>query len=424
MSLRQSLVHLRARRAGVLNRQFAPSLEVPVAVEKGLQGLEELANAPEPGGPVHGRRPDADRLELGRYVAVRGSDGRTRLDAVQRRRERALEGRQRVERLEAEQLEQHGAERVDVGPGVDRLATGLLGSHVAGRPHRFTCDRPRSRVAAGRDRRPLAGRRIGGAHEPGDAPVQHVHLAETAKHDVGWFEIAVHNATRVRELDRLTDARKGRQQLAPRVLTTRLLVSGAQALDDPFERLAVHALHREVEDAVGVAAEVVDRNDGRMLQLALDAGLPEEAGHEVAPRAVVGSHGLEGHLASDALVARAPHDPHAAFPQRGAGLVSDRERRMVEECRHRVGRARGRDGVRVRTVDERHGHVEIGEAGERCDAGTRNRGILAHARILVGRRKLSGHVSLACVWRAMVSAKCSANKSRVLSSTIDSRWRR
>ena len=53
------------------------------------------------------------------------------------------------------------------------------------------------------------------------------------------------------------------------------------------ERAAADALHGEVLDAVGAHAEVVDRHDRRVLELALDLGLEEEARAELRlPRAL------------------------------------------------------------------------------------------------------------------------------------------
>ena len=118
-----------------------------------------------------------------------------------------------MERLTGEHLEQHAAERVDVGAGIDiGEPARLLGRHVARGP----------------DRDPRRGHQVVGLEVVGQhlvvlaahlrhAPVEHVGLAEVAEHDVLGLEVAVHDPVRVGELDREAHVRERAQQALQRV---------------------------------------------------------------------------------------------------------------------------------------------------------------------------------------------------------------
>jgi hypothetical protein len=96
-------------------REVATALEIAIAVEVALHRIGELAHGRDAlGRHVRGRRAH-DGVELGRQL-------------VGRRRHRPA----RMQRLAGEDLEQHAAERVDVGARVEvGRAEVLLGRHVA-----------------------------------------------------------------------------------------------------------------------------------------------------------------------------------------------------------------------------------------------------------------------------------------------------
>ena len=81
----------------------------------------------------------------------------------------------------------------------------------------------------------------------------------------------------VGEVDRVADAREGAEELAACELADGFLLAHAQRVDDSLESHPADALHREVERSVGVAPEVVHRDDRRVLELPLDARLAKEA---------------------------------------------------------------------------------------------------------------------------------------------------
>jgi hypothetical protein len=116
----------------VLGREHAAPLDVTIAVEEVLDPIGELARG-RPPRRVGRERGDARGVELGWDVgvgAVCGGAIRRKLRCVERRGERARAAW--MQRLAGEDLEQDGAERVDVGGGADGVAARLLGGHVAG----------------------------------------------------------------------------------------------------------------------------------------------------------------------------------------------------------------------------------------------------------------------------------------------------
>ena len=92
-------------------------------------------------------------------------------------------------------LVQHGTERVEVGHGVRVLAERLLRRHV----RRGADDQPRLRDAA-----PV--------HAEGEAEVAELRHAVLGEEDVGGLQVAVHDAARVRVLERLGDAARDPQR--------------------------------------------------------------------------------------------------------------------------------------------------------------------------------------------------------------------
>jgi hypothetical protein len=125
------------------------------------------------------------------------------------------------------------------------------------------------------DRRTLDPRVLEDAR---DAPVEHVHLAEVAEHDVLGLEVAVNHTTAVGERYGLAHATHRRQQAPPRVGLRGGGVAAPKPLDDCGEGEAVDPLHREERRAVGPRPEVVDRDDAGVLELPLHQRLAHEPG--------------------------------------------------------------------------------------------------------------------------------------------------
>ena len=167
-----------------------------------------------------------------------------------------------MQRLGGEDLEQDRAERVDIGARRRGDALDLLGRHVARRAEHRAGLGP---VAEGVDLGVARRSPVVGEHAR-DAPVEHVDLAVVAEHDVRGLEIAVHDAARVRELDREADVDERAQQRLERPAIR-------QALG---ERDAREPLHREVRLALRIGAELVHRHDRRVIEARLDPRLAQE----------------------------------------------------------------------------------------------------------------------------------------------------
>ena len=111
-----------------------------------------------------------------------------------------------------EHLVEHAAERVEVGAAVDGIARDLLGRHVLGRPE----DGEAAQRALPVGRGPLARLSV---ERDGHAEVEQLDLGRLAvagQHQVLRLEVAVHEARRVRRLERLRRLDRDAHRLAPR----------------------------------------------------------------------------------------------------------------------------------------------------------------------------------------------------------------
>ena len=109
----------------------------------------------------------------------------------------------------------------------------------------------------------------------GQPPVHHLHLAEAADHHVRRLQVAVDHAPRVGVGHRLATCSKIAQE--PRQVVGRVLPVGQQR----GQGAALDQLHREEGPAVGEGAQLVDRHDARVLELAADLRLLDEAADQL-----------------------------------------------------------------------------------------------------------------------------------------------
>ena len=220
-----------------------------------------------------------------------------------RRGEHFADGRARAGGRPREEVVEHRAERVDVGPLVDRLAPRLLRRHVGRRAEHRAHDRVVSaapgghgggRLVVGRGRRPQVFRQ---------APVHDHGLAEGAHQDVGRLEVAVDDVLAVRVGHGLGHGQEVRQQGEP------AREAAFRGADERVERAAGDELHGVEGHAVRPSARLVDGDDRRVLEPCRDEGLPHEAS------SVRGGRGLEllqGDRAAQPPVARRQDAAHAA----------------------------------------------------------------------------------------------------------------
>ena len=140
----------------------------------------------------------------------------------------------------------------------------------------------------------------------GQAPVHHLDLAEAADHHVRRLQVAVDHAPGVGIGHRLADLLEDRQE--PRPVVRRVLAG----LQQRGQGAALDQLHGEVEPAVGEPAQLVDRDDPRVLELAADLRLLDEPADHLGVVAVLLQQHLDGQVAAEVDVAALEDRPHAA----------------------------------------------------------------------------------------------------------------
>ncbi len=94
------------------------------------------------------------------------------------------------------------------------------------------------------------------------------------------------------------------------------------AFEQGGQGAAPDQLHGDVEPGVGKPAQLVDRDDARVLELAGDLGLLDEATDHLGAVAVLLQDDLDGHVAADIDVAALEHDAHAAAGDLAEKLVA------------------------------------------------------------------------------------------------------
>ncbi len=151
-----------------------------------------------------------------------------------------------------DQLVEHDACREQVRPCIEILAAHLLGRHIRGRST-GPC-RPRS----SRHRAVVSGRQ-----RHGEAKIENLHMIAVSHEDVGWLDIAVHDAPGVRSVERVGN-------LDPEL--DHPVACHRPAADHSREHLALEQLHHNEVTAL-VLRNLVDSADVRMVQARRSARL-------------------------------------------------------------------------------------------------------------------------------------------------------
>ena len=222
-----------------------------------------------------------------------------------------------VEGLAAPQhLEEHAPEGPDVGAPVHRLAPGLLGRHVPGRPQEHPGLGPAGGEGGGLGPvLPRASRERVDAHGLGQAEVEDLDLAVLGDHDVSGLEVAVDDALLVGDLEGLGDLGGDLHRVG----------DGDGAPGDALgEGLALGDLHDQEALAVHVL-DAVDAGDVGVGQRGEDLGLAVEALEALGVLGEALGKDLEGHVAAELGVLGAPDLAHPALAQlRGHLVVGNR----------------------------------------------------------------------------------------------------
>ncbi len=173
---------------------------------------------------------------------------------------------------------QDRAEGEHVGSWADLLAARLLGRHEPDRAQQLTLHGQLGVCAFGAQ---LAadGRVLLGALQrvPGQPPIDDTHLAEGAKHDVRWLEVAVDDSAAVRVGDGLAHTHQVLQESAQVLEGRRLPVDDPHVLDVRVERAAGQVAHQQVGLARRGVAGLVDWGDTGVIEASGDDRLPLEA---------------------------------------------------------------------------------------------------------------------------------------------------
>ena len=179
-------------------------------------------------------------------------------------------------------LEDHGAERKDVGAGIDRLAERLLRSHITGGPEREAVGR---RVTShGRGLRIRGGRR---PEELGQSEVENLDPFLGGDHHVAGLQIPVQDTRGVR-------ARQAVSQLAGDGQCLRQRQRGARS-QELAQAPSGHQLHGQEDQPVQLL-DRVDVDDVRMVERGGRAGFPLKPGAAIDRVGDLGSRQLERHL--------------------------------------------------------------------------------------------------------------------------------
>ena len=107
------------------------------------------------------------------------------------------------------------------------------------------------------------------------------------------------------------------------------------------QRAAPHQLHRDEHPAVGQAAQLVDRDDPRVLELPADLRLLDEPADHLGMVAVLLPHHLDGQVAAEVEVAALEDRSHAPAGELADELISRGWVGMPVTSRAEAGRISG-----------------------------------------------------------------------------------
>ena len=249
---------------------------------------------------------------LGRRARHHVVEGLDELGALQARRgRRILDVRPqlchvvvlRVRDAPREHLVEHAAERIDVSASIHRPTLDLLRRDVVrgSDPGAGLCEAPR--------RSELLG-------EPEVGQVDLLVGGRSADQDVGRLDVAVHQSALVRRVE-------GRRHRAHHPLDP--VETELAPVDDLSQVRAWHVTHRQIEDAVVLAA-AVDRDDVGMLERRRQPGLRLEAGHGVRVLRVLGRDDLQCDRALELRVGGLVDQAHPAAVEDAIDAVAGEQR--------------------------------------------------------------------------------------------------
>ena len=187
---------------------------------------------------------------------------------------------------------------------IDRASEHLLRGHVVQRPHERAVLRHR------------------GSFDSGDAEVEDPNDALPIDHDVGGFDVPVHDSRAVGEMEARADLLEVRDLVGQR--------KGPSRPDDVGERFAVDIFHGHVRLMIMLAAGV-DRDDVRVTQRGRRSCLAEEPFEDLLVADFLANH-LDRHLAAQLRIAAEVDGTHPPGPKLAEDLeVPDSRRNAGHE---------------------------------------------------------------------------------------------
>ena len=145
--------------------------------------------------------------------------------------------------------------------------------------------------------------------------------------------------------------------LEDREIPRPVLARGRPVFEEGGQGPAPDQLHGDVKPRVGKPAQLVDRDDSRVLELAGDLRLLDEPADHLGVVAVLFQEDFDGHVAADVDVAALEHDAHTTAGDLAEELVATR---VARRRGHVLGTwQRGPRPVRRALVEQ--------EAGDRPD---------------------------------------------------------
>ena len=157
-------------------------------------------------------------------------------------------------------------------------------------------------------------RRLGGTHELRDTEVEHFDRAGAGDDDVGWFQIAMHDARgvrgcqRVADLDRIAESRARCQRALAHHLR-----QGAPG----------HVFHDDAAPPVGLD-DVVNGRDVRVIQRRQRLRFALEPGKQISIVQIIGAEHLDRDIPPETAVARAVDLSHSTGANRFQQVVTVR----------------------------------------------------------------------------------------------------
>ena len=139
----------------------------------------------------------------------------------------------------------------------------------------------------------------------GQTEVQHLHTAAVIDHDIGWLQVAMYDASRMRRRERIGHLDR---------IVDRLLQPQPISRNQPIQGFAVDEFHGDEIDATSLV-DIVDGDDVRMIERGGGAGFLDEAMFALGIGYLCHMQDFQRDVPVQAGVAGLPDSTHSAIAQ-------------------------------------------------------------------------------------------------------------